>query len=90
MTPSLDLPRICTYSTDVEDDAAMIRKVFDSVPNSTRALAIEADLDESLLRKIRDGGRSLTPAVRDALAGVLRRWEAGCRKAAEILEVADR
>lgn len=90
MTLGLDLPRPCTYSTDVEDDAAMIRKVLDSVPNSTRALAIEADLDESLLWKIRDGGRSLTPAVGHALAGALQRWETGCREAAEILEAADR
>lgn len=87
MIGSLDVPRGSPYLTDVEDDAA-IRKVLDLQPSSTRALAIEAGVDEKLLRMIRDGDRALTPAVRDALRDVLRRWEAGCREAAGVLEAA--
>lgn len=90
MTWPLDAAHVRPYLTDVRDDAAVIRKVLELSPRSTRALAIEAGVDEKLLRMIRDEERALTPAVRDALRDVLRRWEDGCREAAEVLEAVER
>lgn len=64
----------------------MIERILDEAPGSIRELAREAGVSERLIRAVRDGMRRLTPATRDALAAVLRRWAGRCQALAEELE----
>lgn len=89
MTTSLVSPNVCPHYEDMGQTQAILQKVLDSVPASTRALAREADISPRLLRMIRDGDRRLTSEVRDALIRTLRAWGEECIEAAEALEAAD-
>lgn len=66
---------------------AGLQRVLQEAPCSIRALAREAGVNETLLRKIRDGERRLTPQTRKAVVGALRRWEDRCGGLAD--ELAD-
>lgn len=77
---------VCPHFTDMEETKAILRKVLDAIPTSTRALAQEAGVSEKLLRMIRDGDRRLTSDVRAKLVEALRTWETDCGNAADALE----
>lgn len=67
----------------VREDA--VRRASELAPGSVRALADEAGVSEGLLRFIRDGQRSATPAVVEALAAALERLSERHADAARIL-----
>lgn len=67
----------------------MLQRILRDAPCSIRALAREAGVNETLLRKIRDGERRLTADTRDAVVAALRRWEDTCGSLAGDLETAD-
>lgn len=73
----------------MEETEAVLRKVLDAIPASTRALAREAGVSPKLVRMIRDGDRRLTPETRAKLVAALRTWEADVGDAADALETAD-
>jgi len=82
-------PPVRLHSTDMDDVRAVLQEILESAPGSIRALAREAGVNETLLRKIRDGERRLTRDTRDAVAAALRRWEERCGGLAEDLESAE-
>ena len=57
-------------------------------PSSTLALATEAGVSDRLLRMIRDGERSATPAVVEAVAGAMERLGARHGDVARVLRQA--
>ena len=59
-----------------------VRKALDAAPGSLRSVARAAGLSHTLLRMIRDGERSATPAVAKAVAKALEQWEKNCGQAA--------
>jgi hypothetical protein len=66
--------------------ARAFRKALEESPCSLRALAREAGVDHSLLVRVRDGDRPLTPATVQAVVTALRRWGERCESLADELE----
>ena len=62
-----------------------VREALRLNPGSTLALAKAAQLSEGLLRMIRDGERTATPATVEALAAALDQWTHQTADAATIL-----
>lgn len=67
----------------------MLREVLQRAPGSIRELARAAGVDVTLLTKVRDGDRRLTPATREKVVGALRRWSETTVELADRLEASD-
>lgn len=89
MTIVLDPPAVRQHVVDMtEDGRAAIRRILREAPGSIRELARAAGVDVSLLTRIRDGERSLTPRTARAVSSALRAWGETCLELAEDLEAA--
>jgi hypothetical protein len=66
--------------------AKAVERAVALAPPSARALALEAGIDPSLLTRILSGEKRATPEVSKLIEEALRRWEAQCRDAADIIE----
>lgn len=71
-----------------DDQRAALQRALEEAPGSIRELARAADVDGSLLLRIRDGERRLTPATARAVADALRQWGETCHELADDLEEA--
>jgi len=71
------------YMETTREDA--VRKALELNTGSMRALAEEAGVTHGLLRMIRDGERSATPATVEKLAAALERWSERTTEAAHVL-----
>ena len=80
-------PVVRQYYADVSDQLlSAFRTALRKMPGSIRALARESGLSDSLLIRIRDGERRLTPETVAAVAHALRAWEDRCGVLADALE----
>lgn len=66
-----------------------VRKAVDALPGTSRALAMEAGIDPSLLTRILHFRRTVTPDVAQALESALRRWGKACLEGAELIAKAN-
>lgn len=75
------------YGSDMTSErrAKAVRKALELVPGSILAVATETGVSEKLLRMIRDGNRSATPATVEALASALERFASRNAEAARVL-----
>lgn len=83
---ALDLGSACPHTADMGatlEDA--VRRALQAAPASLRTLAERAGVSERLLRMIRDGERTATPRVVDALAEALEALSRDHAAAASIL-----
>jgi transcriptional regulator with XRE-family HTH domain len=62
-----------------------IRSVLRAGPGSQRKLAAEAGISPSLLTRMSNGERAVTPAVAEALADALTRWSERCAAGAQAI-----
>jgi len=62
---------------------AAIRRAIELAPCSARQLALEADIDPSLLARMASGDRTVTAATAAKLEHALRRWAERSIEAAE-------
>lgn len=62
-----------------------MRDALQVSPMSMRAIALEAGISDTLLRLIREGRRTATPATVQALADALERMSARNAEAARVL-----
>lgn len=62
-----------------------VRRALADAPGSLRALAREAGVPHSTLVRIRQGDRTPTRDVSEALAAALERWSGSCAEAADTL-----
>lgn len=64
----------------------VFQRVLREAPGSIRELAREAGVNETLLRKVRDGKRRLTRETQQAVVNALQRWSGRCEELARALE----
>lgn len=66
-----------------------VRQAVDALPGTSRALAMEAEIDPSLLTRILHFRRTVTPEVAEKLESALRRWGEACLEGAELIAKAN-
>lgn len=64
-----------------EELTETVREALENNPCSDRALAEKAGVQQSTVSRIRNGERSCTPRVAEALADALAEWAEACRDA---------
>lgn len=68
--------------------AVVVRRAVESAPCSARQLALEAQIDPSLLTRIMTGKREVSPETAEKLASALVAWGNRCTAGAETIRKA--
>ena len=78
---------VCDYIGHMHSLTKAVQEAIKAAPCSTRALADEAELSNTLLVYIKQGERQVTPDAANAIADALDRWSEKCAAAANSIRL---